>query len=773
MRKSKTILKRMIAVGLSAALVVSWLPGSEQNPSISVSAAESGAEQDTTEPLPFHDMTTEQLVKEMGTGWGLGNTFDGHSNMNPSETQWQSDVTTQKLITAVHDSGFNTIRIPVTWGNMIKESKDQDGNNVYSIDEAWISRVQDVVDYAISEGMYVVINMHHDGAMNENGYLGWIQPTYEPFDELREKFAGAWSAIATYFKNYDEHLVFESMNEVKQSDQSKWTIAQGMERVNVLNQDFVDAVRAAGGNNDRRWLSVPGIYTNISWTCDEKFGFQLPTDPTDDGTQRIFVEVHEYADVISPSTAADFAKSIQKLVDTFTSKGVPVMLSEYGRGCHIREDKDTEERKATKEAQREYYHEAVNQLCKVAGVVPIVWDNNSEWYEGGTSDAFKLFNRDTATAKYPRHIAAILRGINSTHTTLDVDNLAAPDGASPTVINQVTAIAADQENVSLTIGDSCQVNATVTPADSNDMLVWSSDDTAVATVAAGKIVATGIGNTVVHVKSYSGSASKDIVVTVSADTSVKACDVIETSIAQKTLQAGESIRLNAKNATEGSEAYLTYRSSNKAVATVSKTGKVVAVNGGMAEITIMASSGFSKTVSITVEGGTPAEPQTTNTPAPTQTTQPAPQQTNPPAATTDVKEVTKSGAKYSIDTAKGTAVYVANTEKKKNAVVPGTLKVDGKSYKITSIEKNAFKGNKKLTKVTIGTNVTKIGANAFSGCSNLKNIVVQSSQIKSVGKNAWKGIHKKAVIKVPKAKLKSYKKLFKGKGQGSKVKIKK
>ena len=108
-----------------------------------------------------------------------------------------------------------------------------------------------------------------------------------------------------------------------------------------------------------------------------------------------------------------------------------------------------------------------------------------------------------------------------------------------------------------------------------------------------------------------------------------------------------------------------------------------------------------------------------------------------------------------------------------SVIVPDTVKIQGKTYKVNVVAENAFKGCKKLKSVTIGKNVTSIGKNAFNGCSGLKKITVKTAKLKSVGKNALKGIHKKAVIKVPKSRLSKYKKLFKGKGQSKTVKIKK
>ena len=132
---------------------------------------------ETGNPRPFRVLGVDEMVAEMGTGWNLGNTMDGHSGFTPNETLWQNDETTQALIDAVHDLGFNTVRIPVTWGTMIN---DED----YSINEKWISRVQDIVDYCIRQDMYVIINIHHDGADQS----GWLRVGTDDLPALYEKF---------------------------------------------------------------------------------------------------------------------------------------------------------------------------------------------------------------------------------------------------------------------------------------------------------------------------------------------------------------------------------------------------------------------------------------------------------------------------------------------------------------------------------------------------------------------------------------------------------
>lgn len=93
--------------------------------------------------------------------------------------------------------------------------------------------------------------------------------------------------------------------------------------------------------------------------------------------------------------------------------------------------------------------------------------------------------------------------------------------------------------------------------------------------------------------------------------------------------------------------------------------------------------------------------------------------------------------------------------------IPATVKIKGKNYKVTSVAAKAMKNNKKVKKVVIGKNITKIGAEAFRGCKNLNTITIKSSKLKSVGKNAIKGIYKKAKISCPKQKKAAYKRLFK------------
>lgn len=137
-------------------------------------------------------------------------------------------------------------------------------------------------------------------------------------------------------------------------------------------------------------------------------------------------------------------------------------------------------------------------------------------------------------------------------------------------------------------------------------------------------------------------------------------------------------------------------------------------------------------------------------------------------------KISSSSSMYKVtntSTKNSTVEYSGTKKAKKSLIIPATVKVGNKAYKVTSIAKNAFKNNKKLKKVTLGKNIKKINVNAFKGCKNLKTITINSKSLKTIGKNAFKGINSKARIKVPASRLKKYKKLFKEKGLKSTVKI--
>lgn len=535
----------------------------------------------------MRSLTADEIVAEMGTGWNLGNTMDGHTGFTPGETTWQSVVTTKALMKSIHDLGFNTVRVPVTWGTMI------DDDNDYAIDEAWISRVQDIVDYGVSLDMYVIINVHHDGAEQ----TGWLRVANgnKNIDKVCEKFEAVWKQIAERFISYDEHLIFESMNEVKGGSDNEDDIEGDVANINALNQLFVDTVRATGGNNAFRWLSVPGRYTNIDITTNEAYGFAIPNDSVEN---KIFVAVHDYdwlfglkedmeVTEYSDSDAGILQARFEKLNDVFTSKGIPVILGEYGAA-----NKDNT-------AEREFYYEKINKICAQYGVVPVAWDQG--WYDRSEKPdySFALVDRENGEPVDKEVTDAIMRGFF--YQNVSSSDLFSVEKGMEVV--PFTKIDLAEDTAVLTVGDMYEVLEYGGDAEGKgDVILWKSENESVATVYNGRIRARGIGMTTVTAFSQAGDARAEMTVVVQADKENTACSEISdnSTDGKVVVAAGEYVYLDAAVKTEGSNPYLTCQSSDESVATVSTTGKVLGIAEGNAFIIVTAATGMTKVIPVTV-----------------------------------------------------------------------------------------------------------------------------------------------------------------------------
>ncbi len=527
----------------------------------------------------MRDLTAEQMVAEMGTGWNLGNTMDGHTGFTPLETLWQPYKTTQGLITAVHDAGFNTVRIPVTWGNMI------DDKNGYAINEQWMARVQEIVDYCVSQDMYCIINVHHDGAEQ----TGWLRVGAEDLAPVKEKFAAVWKNIAERFRNYDEHLIFEAMNEVVGPDNSDDGIKKDMQVIMELNQLFVDTVRATGGNNAKRWLSVPGRYTNIVNTTNEAYGFEMPKDEAG----CLFLSMHDYDWLFglaqnmtnrtySEKSAQNLEANMQKL-GRFIDAGYPVILGEYGA---IDKNNTTE---------RAYYLEAVNYMCKKIGIVPVLWDAGAFNHEDPDKAdfCFTIIRRDTYELLYPELTYGIMRGYHLNYNSL-------ADVVKEPAVVELTGITVDAEAVHMSIGEYITVTAAKTPAESNDIVLWKTSDADVATVYNGRIHGKGMGVATITAFSMNGDVKVEIPVTVNGQLSENPCTKIVIPQTTVTIPQGSHANLEATMEPENTDAFLTYKSTNEEICTVNEFGEVTAHSAGLAYVIIQSSTGLNRSVKIKV-----------------------------------------------------------------------------------------------------------------------------------------------------------------------------
>lgn len=388
----------------------------------------------------FKDLDQNEIVEAMGAGWNLGNQMEATLNTGyPSEDAWGNPVITQSFIDKVAQAGFKTIRIPVSYLNYIGSAPD------YTINAAWLSRVKEVVDYAMNSGLYVIINIHGDGYSSITG--SWLLPGNSDQTAIKAKYTKFWQQIGTTFADYDEHLIFESMNEVgSDANYVDSAIKAYYVNINAYNQIFVDTVRATGGNNAKRWLLVPGWNTAIYATAGD-YGFVVPSDNNCTAAgKRIMVSVHYYTPwefcgaesnaVTQWGNNADKSKSasyggedslisdIQKMYTKFVAKGYPVVIGEYGSVDKTAGD-------SSNAAYRAYFAKRVCEVSKQNGCIPVIWDNG---YNGNYG--FGLFNRNSETVTQQSIIDAIM-DVYSSGTTPTAAPTAVPT-STPTVTPSVT-----------------------------------------------------------------------------------------------------------------------------------------------------------------------------------------------------------------------------------------------------------------------------------------------------------------------------------------------
>ena len=462
--------KKLLAVLLSVAMMITAISteGIQRTPA---HAEDSG----------FQNLDQEQITEAMGVGINLGNSLEANRDGTPNETAWGNPSLTEQFVQSVKSAGFQSVRIPVSYLSKI------DDNNGYKIDSAWLDRVQQVVDYCIRNDMYAIINMHGDGYNTVQG--GWLLCNGSDQTKIKEKYKACWEQIADRFKDYDEHLIFESMNEEfdgTYSDPNK----DYYNNINEYNQIFVDTVRQTGGNNDQRWLLIPGWNTNIGYTTGN-YGFRLPTDQylsseVSSDEKRIMISVHYYdpwefcgtesgektqwGESVTDSSKEPnwgnetyMASQFKKLNQKFVSQGYPVVIGEFGAIDKLALDS------RNKVCRTEYYQK-VCYYAKQYHLIPVAWDNGDTKTYG-----FCLLDRYSGQIVQPEIVNAMMKVYHATSTA--------------------TGIALDQEQITVHVGDEgVQLHASLTPADSKDMVSWSSDNEKVATVdASGMVTAAGAG----------------------------------------------------------------------------------------------------------------------------------------------------------------------------------------------------------------------------------------------------------------------------------------
>jgi len=413
--------------------------------------------------------TAQQVVSQINVGWNLGNTLESICG----ETAFGNPVTNQALINSVKAAGFNAIRIPVSWNCHIT-----DGTT--NIPADWMTRVKQVVDMAISQNMYVIINIHWDG--------GWLQDhvTFADQTAVNARQQALWTQIANTFKTYDQHLLFAGTNEVHANFSTP--TAENNTVQQSYNQTFVNAVRATGGNNASRTLVVQTYNTNIQFGIDF---FNLPTDTI---ANRLVVEVHYYDPydfTLNPNGACNFwgapfpdsgsncnwayepwvDSQFSKLRAKWVDNGIPVIIGEYG--VETRPGKDL--------TARAFWNEYINKAATINGLKTFYWDNGVV----PPNNTFRIFDRNTGAIVDQQSLDSILRGsgVGDPNQSFTLTTAANPSGGG-TVTRSPTGT---------TFPGGTDVTLTATPASGNDFVGWTGD----ASGTANPKIVRMLGNTTV------------------------------------------------------------------------------------------------------------------------------------------------------------------------------------------------------------------------------------------------------------------------------------
>lgn len=390
---------KKIILAMIAALMLVVLVACEKWPGKTPTATPYPTSTPTNTPSPteaptMKDISAVDIVKELGIGWNLGNSFDASGNGLAAETAWGNPKTTKELVKAIKDGGFNFIRIPITWSKHYAPAPE------YIIDERWMKRVKEVVDYAVAEDMYILINTHHEQET-------WMSLKADDYEKTSGQFKAMWTQIATVFKDYDEKLMFEAFNEPRTVGASyEWNGGNKGEReiINKLAKDFYDVVRATGGNNLIRNLVIQTYGGSTATTAMADWKSPNPND------KHIIASVHAYTpynfalningtDHFS-SSEANSTRDIDYLQRTvkqyFVDKGIPVILGECGSI-----------NKENLEDRVDHISYFVKSMKAIG--VPCVWWDNGNVTGGG--ERFGIINRNTCEWVFPELRDAMVNAI--------------------------------------------------------------------------------------------------------------------------------------------------------------------------------------------------------------------------------------------------------------------------------------------------------------------------------------------------------------------------
>lgn len=358
--------KSLLALAMVPALVISLFT--------SVASAD---KQQEAEPVAKNKL--QAYVDDMQPGWNLGNSLDA---VGADETAWGNPKITKELIEEIADQGYKSIRIPVTWDSHIGEAPN------YTIEPAYLERVEQVVDWALDEDLYVMVNVHHDSWL-------WISHMETKHDEVLARYNAIWTQVADHFKDHSNKLMFESVNEPRFSDGGTTDEEKMFDMLKELNLSFHSILRESGGKNAER----PLVLSTLEASPTQERMDELYATITELNDPNIIATVHYYGfwpfsvniagyTHFEQDTKNDIIQTFDNVHNTFVAKGIPVILGEYGL---LGFDQSTA---VIEQGEKLKFFEFLTHYLNEKDVTHMLWDNgqhmNRTTYEWSDLDFFNM-----------------------------------------------------------------------------------------------------------------------------------------------------------------------------------------------------------------------------------------------------------------------------------------------------------------------------------------------------------------------------------------------
>ncbi|MET8255501.1 cellulase family glycosylhydrolase [Micromonospora sp. NPDC005197] len=368
--------------------------GGTPSPTPTVTPSPTPTTSPSTSPSPSPGGDAAATVAAMQPGWNVGNTLDAI----PDETAWGNPLITQAMLHEVRAQGYNSIRIPITWSNHHGPAP------TYTIDPVWLSRVQQVVDWSLAEGLYVMINLHHDSWQWINGYPG-------DRTNVMNRYTALWTQIATRFRDHSSKLVFENINEPQFTGTSG--DAQSDEVLRELHVAFVRLVRQSGGNNATRLLVLPTLNTNSNQAQLDALAATIAQL----NDRNIAATVHFYGwwpfsvniaggTRYDTNVEQDMVDGFDRVRNTFAARGVPVIVGEWGLLSY-----DYTRPGIIERGELLKFFEAVGYQARIRKFTTMLWDAGS------------FLNRNTLQWRDPGLLALMKTSVTTRSATASSDQV--------------------------------------------------------------------------------------------------------------------------------------------------------------------------------------------------------------------------------------------------------------------------------------------------------------------------------------------------------------